>query len=1542
MVTAAQLALTQSPISSLIPSVGNTVTVKLDDSNYVTWNFQISLLLEGNGIMGFLDGTIPCPQKYTELESDDESIVHNSPLTDAYQVWQIHDKALMTLITATLSTAALSCVIGCRSSSDMWNHLKERFAHMSRTSIVQLKIDLQNIKKGSESIDAYLQRIKECRDQLAIAGVVISDEDIVIVALRGLPTDYNTIKSVIRGRESLVSLKELRSQLKADESTLEEGLKQPHLMAAMFANASNTTYETGGSSNSRPYTGNFDLGSHTGPYTGGSSFSPMAQFQQLPFPNGHVAFVSQTGSRTYNNFRGTNYRNKGKGKRFNTGFQQPSGHQHFAQPSLPSQSQFQNSGSQMASGQSFQPLLICQICDKKGHVALNCFQNGCQICHRKGHTAATCFDRNNTGSLPMSTFSSSPMMFPQHSYSQNSSQLQPHPHSSPSFSSPVQHPTMMSSSQYPNGMMSPPNNSQAAFTARTNFSPSAPTHEYWLLDSGATNHMTSDLSNLQAVTPYASSETVIGANGEGLQISYIGQACLSTPSHTLELNSVLHVPQLSQHLLSMYQLCKDNNCRCIVDEFSVCIQDKVTNKVLYQGLSNQAVYPLPLLKPPKTNPAAFLGQKINDSLWHCRLGHPTNSVLQVALSKSAITSSCNSPSQTCTACLQGKFTKLPFPVMASKSFVPFEVIHTDVWGPSPTKSIEGYSYYVSFIDECTRYTWIFPMNNKAAVFEIFVQFHAYIQNYFSATVKVLQSDGGGEYVSTRFQNFLTTKGIVHQKSCLYTPEQNGLAERKNRHLVETAVTLLQKASLSSKFWFHACATSTYLVNRLPTSVLKMHSPFEVLYKSPPTLDHLRVFGCACYPSLKPYRTNKLDPKTTMCIFLGYAAQYKGYICYAISDNKLIVSRHVLFDESVFPSTYGLSSSSFSSTVSSASIPVSLAPPTTFSHPPFIPIPFPHISSHPSVTLSDFQQLGDLGPTGDNSASRSASSLLLSESHPDVTSSQVPDLQHVYVVSSNTHPMQTRSKSGIFKKKVFSAVVHEDVKEPQSFSIAARSSQWRQAMTEEMDALIKQHTWTLVPLPSHKNLVGCKWIYKVKRNPDGSVARYKARLVAKGFSQEAGLDYYETFSPVVKPTTVRLMLSLAATKGWKLKQLDVKNAFLHGFLDEEVYMSQPQGFIDKDHPDFVCKLERSLYGLKQAPRAWNARFSSFLLSLGFTSSYADLSLYVKRDGPSLVVLLLYVDDIILSGDDDVHVQSVISQLTREFDMKDLGVLHYFLGLQIEYQPQGLLVHQSKYIRDLLHKVHMFDSKPCTTPCHPHQKLLNHGSPPFHDPGLYRSIVGALQYLTFTRPDIAYSVNQVCQFMHSPLDSHFVAVKRILRYLKGSLHLGLCFQPGNLDIRAYTDADWAGDPNDRRSTTGFVVFLGDNPISWSSKKQHTVSRSSTEAEYRAMATTTAEVVWIQQLLQDLSLSPSTTPLLHCDNISAMALATNPILHSKAKHIEIDCHFVRERVQQGTIMLQFVNSSEQFADILTKGLCFPLFSSHCNNLMLANGQHKIEGEC
>ncbi|KAM1661090.1 hypothetical protein EV2_004131 [Malus domestica] len=256
--------------------------------------------------------------------------------------------------------------------------------------------------------------------------------------------------------------------------------------------------------------------------------------------------------------------------------------------------------------------------------------------------------------------------------------------------------------------------------------------------------------------------------------------------------------------------------------------------------------------------------------------------------------------------------------------------------------------------------------------------------------------------------------------------------------------------------------------------------------------------------------------------------------------------------------------------------------------------------------------------------------------------------------------------------------------------------------------------------------------------------------------------------------------------------------------------------------------------------------------------------------------------------------------------------------------------------------MIGSKSCDTPCLPYNRLLKDDGQPYNNPTMYRSIVGALQYLTFTRPDIAFSVHQVCQFMQAPMTSHFTAVKRILRYLKGTMHLGLTYSKGDLNLKSFSDADWAGDPNDRRSTTGLVVFLGTNPISWSSKKQQTVSRSSTEAEYRALSSTAAELDWIQQLLAFLKVSVRSTPVLFCDNLSAIALSFNPVQHQRTKHIEIDVHFVRERVARNQLIVQFVSSQEQFADILTKGLSAPLFKIHCTNLMLGSSQHEIAGGC
>ncbi|PRQ21351.1 putative RNA-directed DNA polymerase [Rosa chinensis] len=467
----------------------------------------------------------------------------------------------------------------------------------------------------------------------------------------------------------------------------------------------------------------------------------------------------------------------------------------------------------------------------------------------------------------------------------------------------------------------------------------------------------------------------------------------------------------------------------------------------------------------------------------------------------------------------------------------------------------------------------------------------------------------------------------------------------------------------------------------------------------------------------------------------------------------------------------------------------------------------------------------------------------------------------------------------------------------------------------MAALHQTGTWQLVPPHPSQNVVGCKWVFRTKQRADGTIERHKARLVAKGFHQQAGLDYQETFSPVATSTTIRVLLSLAVQHDWPISQLDVSNAFLHGHLHEDVFMTQPHGFEDKARPHYVCKLQKSLYGLKQAPRAWYEELHQCLLSLGFIASSADPSLFVKSDG-CLTYLLVYVDDIILTGNSPSYCTHLINQLSQQFSMKDLGPLHFFLGLEVTCNFDCLYLSQAKYTHDLLSKHNMLDAKPTSTP-KSNVKLDTVTGHPLTDPSTYRSMVGALQYLTWTRPDISHVVNQVCQHMHSPRAPHLVAVKRIFCYLKGTPDLGIKFTKGPFLLTIFTDADWAGCPIDRRSTSGHCIFLGNNLITWRSKKQSSVSRSSTEAEYRALANAVAEVLWLCYLFRDLHIFLPHAPLFHCDNISAIALAANPILHHRTKHIDTDFHFIREPVANKSIRLSHVSSTLNLADVFTKSL-------------------------
>ena len=520
----------------------------------------------------------------------------------------------------------------------------------------------------------------------------------------------------------------------------------------------------------------------------------------------------------------------------------------------------------------------------------------------------------------------------------------------------------------------------------------------------------------------------------------------------------------------------------------------------------------------------------------------------------------------------------------------------------------------------------------------------------------------------------------------------------------------------------------------------------------------------------------------------------------------------------------------------------------------------------------------------------------------------------------------------------------DVVIPRNIEEALDSPQWKAAVFEEIRALKKNETWKLVELPPDTKVVGCKWVFTVKYNASGSIERYKARLVAKGFTQTYGIDYTETFAPVAKLNTIRVLLSVAVNLDWELHQLDVKNAFLNGDLEEEVYMSQPPGFEEPLKTNTVCKLNKSLYGLKQSPRAWFNRFLKVVKGFGYSQGQTDHTLFVKHSEiGKMAVLIVYVDDIIITGNHIEEINSMKRMLAKEFEVKDLGTLKYFLGMEFARSKKGISVSQRKYTLDLLKETGMLGSRPSKTPIElGDKKKMFDGGPV--DKGRYQQLVGKLIYLSHTRPDIAFAVSLVSQYMHDPCQGHLNAVYRILRYLKQTPGKGLFFKKNTeRKVEVFTDADWAGSIDDRKSTSGYCTKIWGNVVTWRSKKQTVVARSSAEAEYRAMAHGVCEAIWIKRLLEELKIEYEAPIQLYCDNQSTISIAHNPIHHDRTKHVEVDRHFIKEKIDGGIISIRDVHTDHQLADILTKGLSDQVFNFLVNKLGLINiYSPELEGEC
>ncbi|UYV63998.1 hypothetical protein LAZ67_2006285 [Cordylochernes scorpioides] len=492
--------------------------------------------------------------------------------------------------------------------------------------------------------------------------------------------------------------------------------------------------------------------------------------------------------------------------------------------------------------------------------------------------------------------------------------------------------------------------------------------------------------------------------------------------------------------------------------------------------------------------------------------------------------------------------------------------------------------------------------------------------------------------------------------------------------------------------------------------------------------------------------------------------------------------------------------------------------------------------------------------------------------------------------------------------------------------------WKKAMEEEFDSLIENKTWELVDPPKNRNIIGTKWVFKTKCNSDGSVERHKARLVAKGYSQQYGIDYEETFAPVVRQSTIRMFLALAVEYNLILHQMDVQSAYLNGEIKEEIYMTQPENFVSRKYPERVCRLKKAIYGLKQAGIVWHERLDNELKYLGLKQIQSDNCVYIKHH-EGILLVAIYVDDLIIAAEREDTLKSFKESMKRIFKIKDLGGINCCLGIRIQMKEDGLIsIDQERDIEELLAKYRMKEAKPISTPMDSNSKLTKISSIEGENEPVkkveYQSLIGSLIYLSVsTRPDIAYAVSALGQFSNDPRRQHWNAAKRVLRYLKGTSCLRITYRKSNEALHGYVDADWGGNLVDRKSHTGIVYFLARGPIAWESKKQQTVTLSSTESEYIALCKAGKAAVYLRALLDEMGFGEllNGPTVLKTDNQGAQQLARNPVYHARTKHIDIKWHFIRSICSDGLVEVVHTPTQENVADILTKGLPRFLYEKH-----------------
>ena len=1131
----------------------------------------------------------------------------------------------------------------------------------------------------------------------------------------------------------------------------------------------------------------------------------------------------------------------------------------------------------------------------------------------------------------------------------------------------------------------------------------------------------SQLQQLRA--PEGCREVILG-NSTRAKVNSVGTVSLDLVSGgeqpSIVLKEVLFVPNLRANLLSVTCLMEDNTDLHFDSSDMTCKLMK-EGELIGQARQEGSLWKLEtaegqdiLREGPYSAAANLATGKKGIDLWHLRFNHLNQDDLKKMVRTSAVKGlnleGGEEVKGNCAGCALGKQHREKLVSVEDKRpTLPLDLVHTDLVGPLEVETYQTHKRYIlTFVDDSTRRSWIYLLATKDEVFKWFKQWRAMVEKQSSKQVKILRSDGGGEYISKEMRSHLAEEGIVQEFTMPYTPQQNGVAERFNRTLVEGVRAMLQSSGMPKGFWGEAALCFNHTHNRSPTTSLKNDvTPLEAWSGVKPSVYHLRAFGCKVSVHIPEQKRKKLDPKSYPGIFLGYSLEKKGY---RVWNNQRIAvedSRDVIFYEE-FLRKRNLDHSPLKllgdvggheeiitgqkDLRSSVEAPpeVETSPEGTQPLEEEVELDMPEVadvsSSETKEQEGDQQVVDPQLRSGEQEEKGNTDPILeipqvLRIQQEEVQSPKVPPLEtlpaeseakeqeifpepdeeeeQVEITQESEAESETKGefqlrrgtrnrqqpqrlayeKLGIPTAQVaeeepaeasHACCFHAVNTEPQDYRQAMASGEnalWKEAISAELNSLKKNDTYRYVELPRGKKALKNKWVFKVKTKLDGS-KKYKARLVIKGFLQKEGVDYSETFAPVVKYKSLRLLLGIANQRNMEVHQMDVTTAFLYGDLDEEIYMAPPEGIIvEKENTGKVWKLERSLYGLKQAPRCWNKKIHQFLESLGFRRNISDYATYSRGLGADQVILALYVDDLLIMSENLQEVLKVKAALSKQFEMVDFGEVSIVLGMRVTRDRRAgtLQIDQETYAGEILARFNMQECKPVSTPLTTDQKLskkqgaFTEQEKRSMEVVPYRQVVGSLMYLMVcTRPDIASAVGILARYMQDPGKTHWEAAKRVLRYVQHTKKLGLHYgRRPSLEVVGFCDSDWGGDPDEKKSTTGYVFLVGGGAFSWCSKRQGAVSLSSCEAEYYASSQAAMEVAWQRSFLEEIGMQVQEAIIVGSDSQSALNLIGNPVYHEKSKHIGIRFHYIREQVQQKLVEFVYVPTEFQVADSLTKAV-------------------------